>query len=97
MLNRVQSRAGLAVIYIAPRNLDQIGACASYLRNTKTIRSVNDRCNEFQNSSNINNDRMAIVFIVNIVKFVGRNYACQKSISWVNTFITIGQRNSPCC
>jgi len=28
MLNRVQSRAGLAVIYIAPRNLDQIGACA---------------------------------------------------------------------
>ena len=26
MLNRVQLRAGLAVIYIAPRNLDQIGA-----------------------------------------------------------------------
>ena len=30
MLNRVQLRAGLAVIYIAPRNLVQIGACASY-------------------------------------------------------------------
>jgi len=26
MLNRVQLRAGLAVIYIAPRNLVQIGA-----------------------------------------------------------------------
>ena len=28
MLNRVQLRAGLAVIYIAPRNLVQIGAYA---------------------------------------------------------------------
>jgi len=32
MLNRVQSKAGLAVIYIAPRNLDQIGACANFSR-----------------------------------------------------------------
>ena len=67
MLNRVQSRAGLAVIYIAPRNLDQIGACASDLRNIKTIRSVDDWGNKFQNSSYIYNNPMDVVFIVLIV------------------------------
>ena len=72
MLNRVQSRAGLAVIYIAPRNLDQIGACASHLRNIKTIRSVDDWRNKFQNSSYIYNNPMDVVFIVLIVKFRGR-------------------------
>ena len=61
MLNRVQLRAGLAVIYIAPRNLDQIGACASQRRHIKTIRLVDDRRNSVQNSSYINNDLMGIV------------------------------------
>ena len=53
MLNRVQLRAGLAVIYIAPRNLDQIGACISKRIHPKTIHSVNNRRNKFQNSSYI--------------------------------------------
>jgi len=69
MLNRVQSGAGLAVIYIAPRNLDQIGACVSHLRNIKTIRSVDELRNKFQNSSYIYNSFMKVVFIVLIVKF----------------------------
>jgi|GEM_PF-5395694 len=71
MLNRVQSRAGLAVIYIAPRNLDQIGACASYWKRIKTIRSVSDRRNKFQKSSYINNVVINVVFMVIIVSFLG--------------------------
>ena len=42
-----QSMACLAVIYIAPLNLDQIGACASQRRHIKIIRSDDDRHNYF--------------------------------------------------
>jgi hypothetical protein len=45
MLNRVQLRAGLAVIYIAPRNLVQIGAYVYKERHEKTIPLEDDRCN----------------------------------------------------
>ena len=45
MLNRVQLRAGLAVIYIAPRNLVQIGAYAHNERHKKTIPLEDGLCN----------------------------------------------------
>ena len=62
MLNRVSRKAGLAVIYIAPRNLDQIGACASTSRHLKTIPPMIDRCNIFQKSAYIYKYFIKVVF-----------------------------------
>jgi hypothetical protein len=49
-----------------------------------------------QKSSYISNNLIDVVFMVLIVKFVGRTHEFQKSISWVSVSIAAGQWHSSC-